>query len=577
MKINIAPAMPVLARWLLLLVFAISSTTLTAQVEGIRTGASFTWSSPQPSNSDPAQLESVEVNGTSYNTFAVPSGYSLIRLGPAGHTANRIFEDGTLIVTSSAAANWDAEALGAYQSLNLNYYFACNGNGANICENEAALATTNAQVQAVTYSPALPVNDGSILLVTERNANNCQHISLYGIPPGGGPEQLLGQTFVRHQNVSNGPQPNIPPQANSDYWLTERVNHTGGTIGIALYNLTDLAPEGSQLTEIRFTAATVDVADGKFLIMQEYAVDDTFDVDFNTVFNGDVGANDNVPDGSTYTATSSPSSGTLTVNSDGTFSYEPDPDFVGTDTFTIEVCLPAPNTGICETSTVTLNVKPGVSINDAIADEGNNLTYTISISTPLSQDVDFNIGYTDISTSNADYSGPTTVTLPANASSVNFNVAALDDAWVEGTETLEVVLTNPADLVTFTDDTGLGTINDTDAASVITEDYTFSEADGNVQLRVRLVGAGVDSAFTVDVTLGNDGSLSDPATAGTDYTATTTTTLTFPANSPDGTEFFIPVSIVDDGIIEPAEQFIQQLDNLVGNNGVFLGSPEGIV
>ncbi|MEM9000930.1 MAG: Calx-beta domain-containing protein, partial [Bacteroidota bacterium] len=501
-------------------------------------------------------------------------------MGPAGHSENTIWEDGTKILNSSADVSWNSEALRAYQSLNLNHYFSSNGNGEDICEDEGALATTDAQIQSVRYIPALPVNSGSVLAVSERNANNCQHISLYGIPSGGGPEQLLGQTFVRPWSASQiGSKPNIPPEPNSDYWLTERINNNEGTIGIALYNLPDLAPEGSLLTEIRFTAATVDVADGKFFVMQTYAQPDTFNPDFDEVFNGDVGANDNVPTGSTYTASTTPSNGTLTVNSDGTFTYTPNPGFTGTDTFEVQVCLPAPNQSVCDITTVTLNVKSGVSIDNATANEGNNLTYTITINDPISEDVDFDISYNNNTTSNADYSGPSMVTLPANTASVTFDVAALNDDWFEGTETFNVVISDPADIVTITDDTGLGTINDTDNATVTTNDYIFNENAGTVQLRVWLdeSGAGVQSEFSVDVTIGNDGSLINPASAGSDYTVSNTTTLTFPPNSPAGTEFFIPFTIIDDTVIEPTERVIQQLGNLTGASGVLLDAPGGIV
>ncbi|MEM0932726.1 MAG: Ig-like domain-containing protein, partial [Bacteroidota bacterium] len=451
----------------IILLFLLTGNNLYSQANSIRTGATFNWADTQSNPNQSATLENIEINGSIYNTFAVPSGYSLIQVGPAGHSINRIRLNGAFALTNSSDPNWNTEALNAYQSLNLNHFFANNGNGQNICEDYAALATTSSQIKSVTYSPAIPVNNGAVLAVTERNANNCQHIAIYGIPPGGGSEQMLGQTFVRNWSSAQvGPQADVPPETGADYWLTERVNENNGTIGIALYNLTDMAPEGSQLTEIRFTAATVDVADGKFFVMQTYAQDDTFNPDFEEVFNGDVGANDNVPVGSSYTyfSSSSPFNGTVVVNTDGTFTYTPDPGFTGTDTFEIQVCLPAPNQTVCDISTVTLNVKSGVSINNASADEGDNLTFTISINDPINQAIDFNLTYANNSTTDSDYSGPSSVTLPANESSVSFDVLAVDDVLIEPTETFTITMVNPSDIVTILDGDGNGTINDDDAA-----------------------------------------------------------------------------------------------------------------
>lgn len=75
---------------------------------------------------------------------------------------------------------------------------------------------------------------------------------------------------------------------------------------------------------------------------------------------GNVLTNDSDPDGNTLTvstiAVSGPNNGTLVLNSDGTYTYTPNPGFVGTDRFQYEVCdsgLPGP---LCDTAEVTLKV-----------------------------------------------------------------------------------------------------------------------------------------------------------------------------------------------------------------------------
>ncbi|WP_350287836.1 Calx-beta domain-containing protein, partial [uncultured Croceitalea sp.] len=558
--------------------FLLSGNHLFSQATSVRNNVTFSWADTQTNLSDPATIQSITIDGNVYSTFVVPSNYDLTRLGPGGHGGNHINQNGTQIAGSSNIPTWTTQALDAYQSINLNHYFESNSNGDNFCNNYSAVATTDTQIQTISYSPGIPSNPDGILAVTERGGNNCFYIEVWGTPVGGGSEQQLGQTFVRNETNLTGVLPPAPPTTNSDYWRSGRNNENGQVIGVALYKLSDLAPTGSTVTSIRYYAATNDNGDGKFFLMQTYAQDDSFNPDFEDVFNGDVGANDNVPDGSSYSYFTNvdPLNGTVVVNTDGTFTYTPDPGFTGTDTFEVQVCLPAPNQNVCDTSTVTLNVKSGVSIDNASADEGDNLAFTITINDPIGEDVEFDINYTDNSTTTADYSGPATVTLPANANSVSFNVAALNDNWLEGDQTFNAIISNPSNIVTITDDNGLGTIIDTDEATVTTGNYDVDEDAGIIQLRVWLneSGSGVEGAFTVDVAI-NSSAISFPATDGSDFNATTAT-LSFPANSIPGTEFFVPLAIIDDNIVEPSEQVIQRLSN-VSFNEIGLAGPGGIV
>ncbi|WP_298489100.1 Calx-beta domain-containing protein [uncultured Maribacter sp.] len=553
---------------LLVIIFFCFSASSFAQ--GIKTGVTFNWKDTQTTNSDPATLDYITINGIVYSTFVVPSSYELNIVGPGGHSINNIFRDGTNVVSGSNSANWNSEAILAYQSLNLNYYFQADNNGEDFCNDPSQVATTNAQVQTINYSPGIPSNPDGILAVTERAGNNCLYIEMYGIPAGGGSEQLLGSTFINNGNHLGGPGPQSPPNtATSDYWHSGRVTHIGSPIGVALYELSSIAPVGSTITSIKYLGATTDHGDGKFFLMQTYAVDDTFNPDFETIFHGDVGANDNVPAGSNYSYHSSvpPFNGTLVVNSDGTFSYTPDPGFTGTDVFEVQVCLPAPNSSVCNTSTVTLNIKPGVTIDNASAEEGNNMTFTISINDPSDTDINFNLSYTNNTTTNADYTGPSTITLPANASSVTFDVAALDDDWFENNQTFNVTFTDPNNSTTAINNTGVGTIIDTDKATVSTGNYDIIEDAGTIQLRVFLSphegAVGVEEEFTVDFsTIGDERPITwgGTATKGSDYIETITT-ITFPANSPVNTEFFVPLQIIDDDITEPSEQIRQNVNN----------------
>ncbi len=329
-----------------------------AQANSIKNGVTFQWSDSQVGNSNPATLQSITINGNVYDQFIVPSGYEMTQVGSGGHNNNRIQQNGAVVFSNSSNPGWNAAALNAFQALNLNHYFESNVNGANICNDFAAIPLTNAQKQSLIYNPGIPSNTGGVVAITERNANNCYHIAIYGEPSGGGPVQLLGQTFVNPSPTTWGPLIQAP-SGGSDYWFSGRVNENNGTIGIALFNLNDIAPAGSTITRVQLTGATADHGDGKFFIMQTYAVDEDETIPVNTVLNDDAGKNDNVPPGSTYTLVSGPSNGDLILNPDGTYTYTPTPFYAGPDSFVYQVCLPAPNEHVCDQATVYIFVFAG--------------------------------------------------------------------------------------------------------------------------------------------------------------------------------------------------------------------------
>ncbi|MDW8295757.1 MAG: Ig-like domain-containing protein, partial [Raineya sp.] len=113
------------------------------------------------------------------------------------------------------------------------------------------------------------------------------------------------------------------------------------------------------------------------------AVNDNIGTAPNTPVSGNASTNDNLPPGGsyTYTVTTPPANGTVTMNPDGTFTYTPNPGFVGTDTFTYTVCnnLVPPQ---CSTATITVTVgQPPVAVNDE---------YNTGANTPVSGNVGTN-------------------------------------------------------------------------------------------------------------------------------------------------------------------------------------------
>ncbi|CAM4320006.1 DUF6923 family protein [Zobellia nedashkovskayae] len=206
--------------------------------------------------------------------------------------------------------------------------------------------------------------------------------------------------------------------------------------------------------------------------------------------------------------------------------------------------------------------RPFITIDDVSGIEGTNLTFTITSSQAIPQDVIFDINYTNITTINADYSGPSTITLPANTTSVAFNVAAIDDNWVEANQSFDAVITNPAGLVDISDSEGRGTILDTDIAYVVGGNFETTEG-GTIQYRLFLSTGtnsggqqyvGIEDAYNVDFTVEESTISANPATEGVDFSSLSTT-VTFPANSIAGTEIFIPVITLNDNLVEPTEEF----------------------
>jgi len=87
-----------------------------------------------------------------------------------------------------------------------------------------------------------------------------------------------------------------------------------------------------------------------------FAVNDSAVTQMNVPVSVNAAANDTYPAGSVFTQTSSPANGMVAWNSNGTYTYTPNPGFVGIDTFTYKVCMPAPYQDRCATATDFITV-----------------------------------------------------------------------------------------------------------------------------------------------------------------------------------------------------------------------------
>ncbi len=98
------------------------------------------------------------------------------------------------------------------------------------------------------------------------------------------------------------------------------------------------------------------------LVIAPDAVDDTFVATAGVAFNGSVTGNDNAGANAQFSLLAVAAHGTVTVNADGSFIYTAQATYTGPDTFRYQLCLPAPNSGVCDAATVTVNVAPGVVV-----------------------------------------------------------------------------------------------------------------------------------------------------------------------------------------------------------------------
>ena len=117
------------------------------------------------------------------------------------------------------------------------------------------------------------------------------------------------------------------------------------------------------------------------------AVDDGFTTVEDTPLFGTVAPNDFDVDGDplVFVLTTPPSSGTLILDPDGSFSFVPATDFTGTVTFDYDVC---DDSGVCDTATVTINVTP---VNDppvAVDDSGSTTEESVAVVDLLGNDTD---------------------------------------------------------------------------------------------------------------------------------------------------------------------------------------------
>ena len=222
---------------------------------------------------------------------------------------------------------------------------------------------------------------------------------------------------------------------------------------------------------------------------------------------------------------------------------------------------------------------PSLSINNVSVTEGNsgtvNADFTVTLSAASGRTVTV-----DYSTSNGtasagtDYTAVTTTTLTFNPGETSKTVTVVvnGDATDEVNETFNITLANVSTSATIATATGVGTItNDDTAPSLSIDSVTVTEGNSgtvNATFTVTLSAASGKS-ITVDYATANN-----TASSGSDYTAITTTTLTF--NPGDTTKTF-NVVVAGDTLDENDETFYVNLTNVNVNATIATSQGTGTI
>ena len=312
-----------------------------------------------------------------------------------------------------------------------------------------------------------------------------------------------------------------------------------------------------------------------FTVMLSPASDQQVTVDYATADGAGAGA---ATEGTDYTE----ATGTLTFaagETRKTFTAQvagDDGTDEGDETFTVSLSNQIGNASISTTAgtaTATITELPALSIADARVEEGDSGTVNMEFTLTLNKAAagsQVTVDYTIIdasATAGTDYtSAAGTLTFAEDTTELTFGVLIAGDEIYEEDETFTVILSDPAG-ARLADGVAAGTItNDEDAPmlSIVSGDRSVLEGgQGSTTMSVFTVV--MNLASSQQVTVGYvtaDGTGTDAATEGSDYTAATGT-LTFAAG--ETTQIFT-VLVLGDVIVEPDEIFTVSLTNASGSN-----------
>ncbi len=228
------------------------------------------------------------------------------------------------------------------------------------------------------------------------------------------------------------------------------------------------------------------------------------------------------------------------------------------------------------TGTIT-DDDPKFSINSPTVAEGDssttNLTFTVTLSAAGA--TQHTVGYAQTggtATSETDYTAVTagTLTFAAGVTTRTITVSVTGDTADEGSETVVLTLSNASSGTAISTATGTGTITDDDPKFSINSP-SVAEGDSSTTNLVFTVTLSAASTSPLTVDYARTGGT---ATSGTDYTAVSSSTLTFAANSTSET---ITVSVTGDTVDEGNETVVLTLSNATAGTGIATATGTGTI
>lgn len=319
-----------------------------------------------------------------------PEGNSLtvstLPITPPTHGTVNINSNGTYLYTP--ALNYNGSDSFVYQ----------------VCDNAAPALCSSATV-TITISA---VNDAPLAVTDAYSTNEDTPLNAASV--------LINDTDVDGNPLTLNPTPLTQPlhgtltlNADGTFIYTPQLNYNGSDA--FTYQICDNAlPALCSTGQVNLTVISVN--DAPIAVSGNYSTSEDVTLSGSSVL-----GNDSDPDGNTLIANTTPvvnvSSGSLTLNADGTFIYVPAPNFNGTVSFTYQVCdnvVPA----LCATAITTINV---IAVNDAPTLTSDS--YSTNEDTPLNGTSvlvnDFDVENNTITVSTTPFSAPLNGLLALNA------------------------------------------------------------------------------------------------------------------------------------------------------------------
>ncbi|HWT03672.1 MAG TPA: Calx-beta domain-containing protein [Pyrinomonadaceae bacterium] len=221
--------------------------------------------------------------------------------------------------------------------------------------------------------------------------------------------------------------------------------------------------------------------------------------------------------------------------------------------------------GVC---TITDNdLPPSLRVSSPSVTEGNaavTANFTVTLSAPSAQTVTVNYATANgTATAPADYAAKalTTLTFTPGQTTKTVAVTVAGDFLDEPAENFKLVLSNPANAI-IAAGTGTCTVTDNDPPpSVAIGNAAVTEPDSGTRAAVFTIKLSAPSGQPVTVKYATADGATNPAAAGTDYTAVALTTLTF---LPGQTSKTVVVQAKGDLLREPSETFFVNLSGAAG-------------